>query len=201
MLDNLEDLRAASIGIFSKDDVLELLSGNVDQGAFLEFLRYCDECISKVISGQVLASNAVNKGTQALGNVHENTTRYLLEFDSKMLLEGINEALKEAFSLYFDSVPDFSLSLDTNTEIDEARQVQVYKALYDMGLEVDLSALQKAFKVPLTRIEAPLNGQSMQVNTQTNTIEKTSTGELSALDLGVNEAEISELLDQIGAAL
>ncbi|BCD46236.1 hypothetical protein NHP190020_12750 [Helicobacter suis] len=41
----------------------------------------------------------------------------------------------------------------------------------------------------------------MQVNTQTNTIEKTSTGELSALDLGVNEAEISELLDQIGAAL
>ncbi|WP_163499860.1 phage portal protein family protein, partial [Helicobacter suis] len=69
LLDNLEDLRAASIGIFSKDDILELLNGNVDQGAFLEFLRYCDECISKVISGQVLASNAVNKGTQALGNV------------------------------------------------------------------------------------------------------------------------------------
>ncbi|BCD46237.1 hypothetical protein [Helicobacter suis] len=54
-----------------------------------------------------------------------------------MLLEGINEALAEAFTLYFDDVPDFSLSLDTNTEIDEARQVQVYKALYDMGVEVD----------------------------------------------------------------
>ncbi len=88
MLDNLEDLRAASIGIFSKDDILELLNGNVDQGAFLEFLRYCDECISKVISGQVLASNAVNKGTQALGNVHENTTRYLLEFDTPTLKPG-----------------------------------------------------------------------------------------------------------------
>ncbi|WP_430734412.1 phage portal protein family protein, partial [Helicobacter suis] len=32
LLDNLEDLRAASIGIFSKDDILELLNGNVDQG-------------------------------------------------------------------------------------------------------------------------------------------------------------------------
>ncbi|WP_233704487.1 phage portal protein family protein [Helicobacter cynogastricus] len=157
LLDNLEDLRASSVGIFNKEDTLELLNGNVDRGVFLDFLRYCDECISKVVSAQVLSSNAVSKGTQALGVVHENMTRYMLEFDAKILIEGLQEALKEALGLYFENVPSFELTLDTNTEIDEERQARVYKALYEMGLEVDLGALQKAFNVPLRRAERPVN--------------------------------------------
>ncbi|WP_281778262.1 phage portal protein family protein [Helicobacter suis] len=169
LLDNLEDLRSASVGVFGSDDQIDLLTGSVDKDAFLSFVRYCDECISKVINGQVLAGNAVEKGTQALGTVHENVGRSFLEFDARFIAVALNEALKEAFKLYLDKVPPFVLSLDTNTEVDEARQVQVYKALYDMGLQVDLETLQKAFNVPLSRIQQPLNGGLME---QTNTIEK-----------------------------
>lgn len=61
------DLRSNGVGLFGKDDEVGVLNGNVDKESFLSFIRYCDECISKVITGQVLAGNSVQNGTQALG--------------------------------------------------------------------------------------------------------------------------------------
>ncbi|WP_104690949.1 phage portal protein family protein [Helicobacter heilmannii] len=186
LLDNLEELRAASVGVFGADDQLDLLSGNVDKDAFLNFIRYCDENISKAINGQVLAGNAVEKGTQALGTVHENISKAFLEFDARFLTPVLNTALKAQFSLYFKQVPPFSLSLDTNTEIDEARQVQVYKTLYDMGVEVDLKTLEETFKVPLSRINGGLNQSANAAKTTPSSID---------------DKEIEELLDQVAKGL
>lgn len=93
------------MGVFGADDQLDLLSGNVDKDAFLNFIRYCDENISKAINGQVLAGNAVEKGTQALGTVHENISKAFLEFDARFLTPVLNTALKAQFSLYFKQIP------------------------------------------------------------------------------------------------
>ncbi len=46
LLKSALNLRSNGVGLFSLNDILEVLNGNVDKGTFLEFIRYCDECLS-----------------------------------------------------------------------------------------------------------------------------------------------------------
>ncbi|TLE00982.1 DUF935 family protein [Helicobacter muridarum] len=140
-------LRSNGVGLFSQNDILEVLNGNVDKGTFLEFIRYCDEAISKVITGQVLAGNSVQNGTQALGSVHENITRNVLEYDANILAENIMPLLHKTLSYNFANVAAFRFELDTNTEKDEKLQAEVYSMLSNMGIKIPLQHLEKTFKI------------------------------------------------------
>ncbi|RDU53314.1 hypothetical protein CQA49_01365 [Helicobacter sp. MIT 00-7814] len=174
VLDCALDLRSNGVGLFGKEDTLEVLNGNVDKGTFLEFVRYCDECISKVITGQVLAGNAVEKGTQALGSVHSDIQKELCEFDAALLSQGISALLQKALELNFANVAPFSFELDTNTEKDEKLQADTYLILSQMGVKIPLEHLEKTFKITgLSYAQEPINAinplsQSLHSNTQAN---------------------------------
>lgn len=141
------NLRSNGVGLFAKDDVLEVLHGNVDRGTFLEFMRYADECISKVITNQVLAGNSVQNGTQALGNIHEGIARNVLEFDAELLAEGMRPLLSQMLHYNFSNPAPFYFELDTNTEKDEKLQAEVYNLLSNMGIQIPLKHLENTFKI------------------------------------------------------
>lgn len=147
VLQSALNLRSNGVGLFAQNDVLEVLNGNVDKGTFLDFIRYCDECISKVITSQVLASNATTYGTQALGSVHEGTSRNVLEFDASMLAENVIPILNKTLKLNFDKIAAFSFNIDTNTEKDEKLQAEVYSILSNMGIEIPIEHLEKTFNI------------------------------------------------------
>lgn len=147
ILQSALNLRSNGVGLFAKDDVLEVLNGNVDKGTFLDFVRYCDECISKVITSQVLAGNNVQNGTQALGNVHEGITKNVLEFDAGLLAENITPLLAKMLEYNFAHVAPFYFEIDTNTEKDEKLQAEVYNLLSNMGIKVPLKHLENTFKI------------------------------------------------------
>lgn len=147
ILQSALNLRSNGVGLFAKDDVLEVLNGNVDKGTFLDFVRYCDECISKVITSQVLAGNSTQFGTQALGNVHEGITKNVLEFDAGLLAENITPLLAKMLEYNFAHVAPFYFEIDTNTEKDEKLQAEVYNLLSNMGIKVPLKHLENTFKI------------------------------------------------------
>lgn len=161
ILESALDLRSNGVALFAQNDIVELLNGNVDKGSFLDFIRYCDECISKVITGQVLAGNSVGNGTQALGKVHESIMRGIQEHDAMLLGERITEFLSLALSLNFINPSSFTFGFDINTEIDEKTQSEVYLNLTSMGIEIPLDHLEKTFKIKgLKKVETTHNRNS-----------------------------------------
>ena len=162
-IDMLLSLRSNSVGVFGKDDVVSLLTGNTDKDSFLNFIRYCDESISKVITGEVLSANAVQKGTQALGVVHAEQKKVTTDFDALILAGGVKVVLKHILELNFGEAAVFSFSFDTNTETEEEKQISVFKGLYDIGVEVPIEHLEKTFKIDgLTRRHSEPTGEESQ---------------------------------------
>lgn len=164
ILESALDLRSNGVALFAQNDIIELLNGNVDKGSFLEFIRYCDESISKVITGQVLAGNSVNNGTQALGNIHEKIARLTCEHDAMLLGESITSFLALSLGLNFKEITNFEFSFDINTEKDEKTQSEVYLNLTSMGYEIPTEHLEKTFKIKGLK-------KSSTNNLQENTLE------------------------------
>lgn len=127
--------------------MIEVINGNVDKGTFLEFIRYCDESISKLITGQVLSSNATQNGTQALGAVHNEMQKNATEFDAILLSESLHSFLKHLLELNFSSPAPFSFEIDTNTEKDEKLTADTYLILSQMGVKIPIEHLEKTFKI------------------------------------------------------
>lgn len=147
MMEMLFNLRSNSVGIFDKNSVFELLNGNVDKGTFLDFIRYCDEAISKIITGQVLAGNSTQNGTQALGNIHDKIRKNTEEYDAALLSESIRGLLEKALRFNFATPAPFSFEMDTNTEADENEQMDVFVKLKQIGVDVPIEHLEQTFKI------------------------------------------------------
>lgn len=176
------DLRSNGVGLFARDDDIAVLNGSVDKETFLSFVRYCDECISKVITGQVLAGNSVQNGTQALGTVHNAIQKEVMEFDATLLSAGVQSVLERALALNFATPKPFIFELDTNSEKDEKLQADTYAVLSNMGVEVPIEHLEKTFKINglkykenfgfspfgVNSQELAKNAQSLEKNAQQN---------------------------------
>ncbi|EPQ8291095.1 phage portal protein family protein [Campylobacter jejuni] len=147
LLTQLSHLRSASVGIFNKEDMIELLNSGLSTSTFTDFLRYCDEAISKLISGQVLAGNAVQNGTQALGNIHEEVRLNVGEMDTLFLTKSIQKLLEQILKLNFATPCEFEFIFDTNKEIDEQYLAGVYSTISGMGYEIPAEFLAKVFKI------------------------------------------------------
>lgn len=176
------DLRSNGVGLFARDDDIAVLNGSVDKETFLSFVRYCDECILKVITGQVLAGNSVQNGTQALGAVHNAIQKEVMEFDATLLSAGVQSVLERALALNFATPKPFIFELDTNSEKDEKLQADTYAVLSNMGVEVPIEHLEKTFKINglkykenfgfspfgVNSQEFAKNAQSLETNAQQN---------------------------------
>ena len=150
------DLRSNGVGLFGREDDVAVLNGGVDKETFLAFVRYCDECISKVITGQVLAGNSVQNGTQALGAVHSEIQREACEFDATLLSASVQAILERTLALNFAVPSPLRFEIDTNTEKDEKLQADTYAVLANMGVQIPIEHLEKTFKIEgLKYIEKP----------------------------------------------
>lgn len=193
------ELRSNGVALFAQNDIVELLNGNVDKGSFLDFIRYCDECISKVITGQVLAGNSTLNGTQALGKVHESIMRQIQEHYAMLLGESMMSLIELALNLNFSNVANFSFGFDINTEVDEKTQSEVYLNLTSMGYEIPIEHLEKTFKIKgLKKAEPKELNHSLSSNLEANKLtlplplDKLKLPAPTILDSLINECESFE---------
>ena len=141
------NLRANGVGLFSKNDLVELLSGNVDKATFLDFIKYCDDAISKLITGQTLAGNVQANGNRALGEVHNEIRQDILRFDAMLLSASMHSFIKEVLKLNFANVADFKFILDAGLEADEEKLSSVYEKITNMGYEIPVEFMEETFKI------------------------------------------------------
>lgn len=83
MTDAMKNLKSGSYGVFGTEDVIKILEGRGTQADFMEFVSYADTEIAKVINGQSLSSNTGKSGSYALGKVHENNRKEIINSDIK----------------------------------------------------------------------------------------------------------------------
>ncbi|EAH7576221.1 DUF935 family protein, partial [Campylobacter jejuni] len=179
-------------GIFNKDDMVELLNSGLSTSTFTDFLRYCDEAISKLISGQVLAGNAVQNGTQALGNVHEEVRLNVGEMDTLFLSKSIQKLLEQILKLNFAKPAEFEFVFDTNKEVDEQYLAGVYSTISSMGYEIPAEFLAKTF-----RIEGLKKKEVSTENYAFNSLMLEKNNRLSKDKIELNSSAEDEISDEI----
>lgn len=190
-------LRSNGVALFSKDDLIDLLGGSANQGQFLDFIKYCDECISKIVSGEVLSSNATEKGTQALGKVHDDIRKISNEFDALFLSSAVSEILRETLNLNFSDVEKFDFGFDTNTEKEEDLQSAVYERITKMGYEIPVEHMQNVFKIDGLKFKGETAANKSFISRNKADINMQNPKPIDKIDADVINADLSEIENEI----
>lgn len=194
-------LRSNGVALFSKDDLIDLLGGSANQGQFLDFIKYCDECISKIVSGEVLSSNATEKGTQALGKVHDDIRKISNEFDALFLSSAVSEILKETLNLNFSDVEKFDFGFDTNTEKEEDLQSAVYERITKMGYEIPVEHMQNVFKINGLKFKGETAANKSFISRNKADISMQNPKPIDKIDADVINADLSGIENEIKNSL
>jgi phage gp29-like protein len=147
ILQQVQNLRSGSAGIFPKESLITLLEGKGAKPDFLAFIKYCDETISNLILGNTLSGNVQPSGSYALGKVHDDRRKDYLSFDLRLLSVTVERFLTQVLTLCFAKPASFKFLFDDSDEADEQSLSLVYKNLYDAGFEIPVEHIEKIFKI------------------------------------------------------
>ncbi|MGP1450857.1 MAG: phage portal protein family protein [Wolinella sp.] len=178
ILQQMQNLRGNSAGVFPKDALIQLLEGKAGNADFLAFIEYCDTTISRYILGNTL-SGAKEGGSYALGRVHDGRRKDFLTFDCRLIENSIQNLLKRVVKLNFSRTVPFAFKFDNSDEADEKLLSEIYKNLSDSGFEIPIEHIEKIFSIQGIK-KAPENKLShMEKNSREKRLP------LSRLDRGI----------------
>lgn len=102
------------------------------------------------ILGQTLTTDAGNRGTQALGTVHDNVRRDLVGYDAEQLADTLNRDLvRHIVDFRFGPQADYPrLVFSTQTAEERATTAKLYTELGALGVRFPVSHVHEVFGVP-----------------------------------------------------
>lgn len=105
LLEKINDLLEDGTAVIDDTSDIEFIeSGGKQQSGTLynDFLNFCNASISKAILGSTLTTeNTEGVGSQALGSVHERTTKAIISSDKHMICTFFNKIIKLIIDLRF----------------------------------------------------------------------------------------------------
>ena len=124
--------------------------------AYNQFVRMCDEQVSKCINGQTLtaeASSVGGKGTRALGEVHQNTQGARDVFRAQSLAATWNAtAIKWLVDFNYANVDGYpKLRPDLEDPEDLQKESEIIKNISAAGYDFDETELSEKFNYTLTK--------------------------------------------------
>lgn len=173
-------LRSNSVGIFGKDDLVELLSAKSSPANFLEFIDKIDTQISIFINGNTLSSDSKKSGSYALGKVHQDIGEVYNKFDGILLSNTLNEFIKQVVAMNFPNPPAVKFLLQKEQNKDLKTLSEIYKNIDSMG-----------YKIPIKHIEETFNIQNMELHDKKEIKENNKTTK------EVNKKTFSKNMDHI----
>lgn len=139
----------------------ESQKGAENAQAYQNFIRTCDDQISKCVNGQTLTSEAGSvsgKGTQALGEVHQATQTSRTVFRAHGFEATMNASpVRWCVDLNFANVegyPKFRFDLEDPEDLKQ--EAEIVKLLSEAGYEIPEDELSAKFNYTLTK-KQPLN--------------------------------------------
>ncbi len=138
MEEAFKNLKSGSFAILGPQDLVKVLEGRGTQGDFLEFVRYADNEIAKIINGASLISNASQKASYALGKVHDNNRYEIIKADIKY-------AKTIANTLFRTIGEDLNLNIAFKKDKDLLKRAQTLSIIKNLGYEIDLEDIKDEF--------------------------------------------------------
>jgi len=131
-------------------DFIEAAKGNADN--FQTMQRACDEAISKAILGGTLTSNTSESGggAHALGQVHNEVRRDLMEADAQQLAATLTRDLIAPFcAINFAGVRSPRFVFDLNQPADMGMMANALPPLTNSGLKIPENWLYQQLGIPV----------------------------------------------------
>jgi hypothetical protein len=160
IVDNLQG--AGMNAVTSGDESMELQfleHKNTDSyQVFKEFIVYQDEKVSQMILGQTLTQASGEKGSRALGEVHERVSNYLTDADKRLVEEQLNAQLLPVLEQRSDRWKGRKLRYRKFESMSQLDRVSMAKTLFEMGYRWQQAELEAELGLNVERIEAPSAG-------------------------------------------
>lgn len=173
--DMAEQITSGGVGVFSKDDTVNILEGRGSQSDFLEFIRYCDAQISLGLVGNTLSGNEGKSGSLAMSQTHQESFSVITIADARYVEKNINKLLTRC-----SQTADFKYVIEK--EKDLKTRAETLNVIRQMGYTIPLEYLEKEFDIPgLVRSPADFNTTSMGLQ------------RLQDMGLALSESNIFEL--------
>lgn len=145
LADLIVQIGSGSGGAFANVKGIQQLSMGGSVADFNSLITACDLQIAYGMTGQALATNLSDTGTQALGTVQERTRKAAYENDARALQYTLNRLVQMAVSVNFGQVEEMPVfSFDTE---DYASFQEVMQAL-SSGVPISRNAMYSRYGLP-----------------------------------------------------
>ena len=144
LADLIIQIGSGSGGAFANVKGIQQLNMGGSVADFDSLITACDLQIAYGMTGQALATNQSDTGTQALGTVQERTKESAYENDARALAYTLNKLIRMAVEVNFGSAEAPEFILDTE---DYASFAEVMQA-YGQGIPISRKAMYSRYGLP-----------------------------------------------------
>jgi len=156
-----KSLKSGDYAIFNENDIVKVLEGRGSQADFMEFVRYCDTEIAKVINGASLGSNISKNGSYSQSKTHEENRAEIVNSDIKFASRVATKLFKK-----IDIDINLNIAVQKDKELlDRARTLEILK---NLGYEMSASQLAYEFDLPNPTKEKTSQEQEINKNVSIN---------------------------------
>jgi phage gp29-like protein len=182
--DALKNLKSGGFAVFGPNDIVKVLEGRGSQQDFMEFVKYADAEIARVINGSVLSSGTASSGgSLAQAKIHEENRYDIVAKDARFAERCINQAFaiigKEA---------NASLLVEKDTDL--YQRAQTLEILDKLGYRLTPGQIALEFDLP------PPADNIAQNHISRNSQSKTPLY-LDRFDAGINSKNFKASLNSI----
>nr|MDD3467487.1 DUF935 family protein [Campylobacterales bacterium] len=131
-----------SYAVLGPEDMLKVLEGKGSQADFLEFVRYVDTEIAKVINGASLGSNVAKSGSYAQSQSHEQNRDEIVKADVKF-------ATRIANKLFAKIGKTLNLNIQIEKDVNLLQRAQTLQILNNIGYSMSNEQIAYEFDLPL----------------------------------------------------
>ena len=158
----LSHIKSGSFAVVGAQDMIRVLEGRGSQADFMEFVRYCDAEIAKVINGSILSSNTQSNGSYAMSQTHELNRHDILAGDMKAASRLVAQVYKR-----LELTPNLNIQIEKDEDL--LKRAQMLQILHQMGYEMSKEAISREFDLPLED-----GAKNARMQTQTSTPEQST---------------------------
>lgn len=144
----------------SSIEIKEAAGKSASFAIYKEFIKLCDENIAKNILGQTLTTDSGDKGSYALGTVHAQVRKDIIEADKRLVEKTINELLNYIHQINFDDeyTPEFKMFADSDINTDLAARDE---KLSGIGVKFTKKYFQEKYDLKEDDFEIVYPGQNL----------------------------------------
>lgn len=138
-----------AIAVIPSDGTVELLETNDKSGSsevYENFIKKCENNISKVILGQTLTTDIGSSGSYAAANTHQQVREDLIQNDVRLCEKTVQEFINKIHSINFSDFNPPKFVIYDEEQIDQTLAERDNK-LKTLGVNFTKTYIQKAYNL------------------------------------------------------